>query len=118
MASAPHPPTVQELIEDAIGRLETLAEPQIPLEDSCPICLNSFMSIVKDTTSGDSKADPIGLAETSSPSLGVTRLQPCGHVFCKLEYVERTRMCVPMLTALFSQYGGMDTWRGIQHFMH
>ena len=70
--------TPEQRIERAIEKLPTLAVQDVPLEDSCPICLMSFSSIFSGENIG-----PEAPGELS----GVTKLQGCGHVFCRLECV-------------------------------
>ena len=71
--------SVQERIQLAISRLPALSKDEIPLDDSCPICINPFEAIL------DGKARE-GLGEESPQDdelAGVTKLVGCGHIFCK-----------------------------------
>lgn len=67
--------TTEQRIERAIQRLPTLAAADVPKDDSCPICLVPFSGIL----SGE-----VPLPE-SKELAGVTKLEGCGHVFCRLE---------------------------------
>lgn len=70
--------TSEQRVEQAVQKLPTLSAQDIPLEDSCPICLLPFLSIL----SGEN-IEPGAPGELA----GVTKLQGCGHVFCRLECV-------------------------------
>lgn len=51
------------------------------IDSSCPICLNSLLTIVTEEEMAlamDSPATPV-------QSLGVTKLETCGHIFCRKE---------------------------------
>lgn len=62
----------------AISRLPDLDEKDIDnLDDSCPICLLSFRSLLDDT------AEEV-LGESS---MGLTKVEACGHIFCMNECV-------------------------------
>ncbi|KAI9001385.1 hypothetical protein BD414DRAFT_533131 [Trametes punicea] len=80
------PLPVQERIQLAISQLPLLAKEDIPLQDSCPICLNSFDAIVE----GKSTTDEVGREppESADELAGVTKLVACGHVFCRACLVE------------------------------
>ncbi|PCH41495.1 hypothetical protein WOLCODRAFT_137425 [Wolfiporia cocos MD-104 SS10] len=73
----------------AISELPTLAKESIPLGDSCPICLNTFESIYEghvqnEGLSAEIAAEPVAL-------MGVTKLEGCGHIFCRVDMVEWIR---------------------------
>lgn len=77
--------SVQERIQLAIQRLPVLTKDEIPQDDSCPICINTFEAIM------DGKARE-GLGEESPKDdelAGVTKLVGCGHIFCKAWYAQR-----------------------------
>lgn len=75
--------TAQERMTVAISELPTLKKDEIPLDDSCPICLNSFESIYEGRTHNE--GDLIGLTVEPLELRGVTKLEGCGHIFCRLE---------------------------------
>lgn len=56
------------IIQLAISKLPTLTTDNVPLDDSCPICLTTFESVFSE-----------------EPHSGVTKLDGCGHLFCKKE---------------------------------
>lgn len=59
-----------DLIDLIIDNLPILtANDLINADDSCPICLVPFSSILSD------------------PESGVTKLDACNHIFCRKEYV-------------------------------
>lgn len=62
----------------AISRLPDLDEKDIDnIDDSCPICLLSFKSLL------DGTAEEV-LGESS---MGLTKVEACGHIFCMNECV-------------------------------
>ena len=62
----------------AISRLPDLDEKDVEnLDDSCPICLLSFRSLL------DGTAEEV----TGESSMGLTKVEACGHIFCMHEYV-------------------------------
>lgn len=69
--------TTEQRIERAVQKLPTLAAHEVPTEDSCPICLVPFSTILEGEANG---LQQVELA-------GVTKLYGCGHVFCRLECV-------------------------------
>ncbi|KAF7776690.1 hypothetical protein Agabi119p4_5083 [Agaricus bisporus var. burnettii] len=56
-------------------KLPILSKDDIPLEDHCPICLVPFLEILSLTR--DTLDDP-----------GVTKLEGCGHIFCRRDLIE------------------------------
>ncbi|RPD80671.1 hypothetical protein L226DRAFT_116675 [Lentinus tigrinus ALCF2SS1-7] len=82
--------SVQERIELAINRLPILVKEEIPLEDSCPICINPFEAVLEgkaheglgEASPGESDVDELA---------GVTKLVGCGHIFCRACLVEWIR---------------------------
>lgn len=67
--------TPEQRIERAVQKLPTLLARDVPREDSCPICLVQFSSILSE------EIPPPPNKELA----GVTKLVGCGHVFCRLE---------------------------------
>lgn len=63
------PFTMMDLIDPIIDSLPVLTENDINAEDSCPICLVPFSTILSD------------------PDSGVTKLDACNHIFCRKECV-------------------------------
>lgn len=84
--------TVQERIQLAISRLPALTKADIPIEDSCPICLNPFDAILDGKTREELGGE--GTPNFDEPA-GVTKLVGCGHIFCKA-------WCVPVTYLLSS----------------
>jgi hypothetical protein len=54
--------------------LPVLSHDQVPLDDYCPICLVPFLEI-------------LGPARDGQDDPGVTKLEGCGHIFCRRESV-------------------------------
>ncbi|KAI0089162.1 hypothetical protein BDY19DRAFT_944485 [Irpex rosettiformis] len=77
----------------AIEKLPKLSLQEIPLpEDSCPICLNSFSAIHKGEIQNEGFAELSGVVSPKLIELrGVTRLEECGHVFCRVDLIEWIR---------------------------
>ncbi len=90
--------SVQERIHLAISRLPVLAKDDIPLDDSCPICINPFEAAL------EGKAhEGLGEAPSESDELaGVTKLVGCGHIFCRAWCVVSQHL---FLFLLFCSYG-------------
>lgn len=81
------PLTAEQRIGRAIARLPTLSKDQISLNDPCPICLLPFSSILDGTAqSTESVFPPCGTPEVVNLR-GVTKLEGCGHMFCRAEWV-------------------------------
>lgn len=91
--------SVEERIAVMVSKLPILDQEQIPMEDACPICLVSFSSIVDGSSSSTATASPnenegseVGdgregerVGEWDVVVEGVTKLEGCGHVFCRFE---------------------------------
>ncbi|EIW82062.1 hypothetical protein CONPUDRAFT_81622 [Coniophora puteana RWD-64-598 SS2] len=67
-----------ERIQFALDDLPVLPAGDIPKDDSCPICLLSFASIIEEKNEEDADA-VYG---------GVTKVTSCGHVFCRKDLSE------------------------------
>jgi len=80
------PLTVQERMGLAISRLPILKKEEIPLDDTCPICLNLFSHILEGTVQTDSTL--VGLAPKHLVLGGVTKLEGCGHIFCRVDLID------------------------------
>lgn len=76
---------VQALIGQAILRLPTLGIFEVPQDDNCGICLQSFVSIAEEDPVDQGTCE-LACGEEVQLS-GVTRLAGCGHMFCRLECV-------------------------------
>ena len=76
--------TVQERIQLAISRLPALKKADIPIDDSCPICLNPFEAILDGKTLEEFGGEGV---PDSEELVGVTKLVGCGHMFCKAWFV-------------------------------
>lgn len=75
--------TTQERVALAISRLPTLTKNEIPLDDACPICLISLSSIYEGRSQDEGTL--VGLTAQPISLSGVTKLDGCGHVFCRVE---------------------------------
>lgn len=60
-------------VDELIDNLTVLDKYAVPLQDSCPICLIPFTDFFDD--GGDNL----------TPDCGVTKLDGCGHIFCRNE---------------------------------
>lgn len=78
------PMTTLERIAQVIHRLPALTKEEVPGEDSCPICLMSFASIAEGSVQNEGTLEMCGHDVQLS---GVTKLEGCGHVFCRVEWV-------------------------------
>ncbi|GJE84983.1 C3HC4-type zinc finger protein [Phanerochaete sordida] len=74
--------TPEQRVERAVQALPTLAAHDVPADDSCPICLLPFASVL-----GGENVGPGHSRELA----GVTKLAGCGHVFCRLDLIEWIR---------------------------
>lgn len=61
-------------INQLIQSLPSIAKNDVPVEDSCPICLVPFLDCFQEESGEDES------------SIGVTKLEGCGHLFCRKEY--------------------------------
>ncbi|KAF5363304.1 hypothetical protein D9756_000670 [Leucocoprinus leucothites] len=75
-----------ETVKNFIQDLPVLPREQIPLEDNCPICLLPFVEILQDEEESTEK----GLEEKEGDKEvgGITKLEECGHIFCRRDLVE------------------------------
>lgn len=80
----------ERLVAKVISELPVLDKDSIPLDDSCPICLTSFASLI---------------AEDQDGNVGVTKLNGCGHIFCMKECVIS---CSPTLEGCSTRYSQLD----------
>ncbi|CDO71385.1 hypothetical protein BN946_scf184908.g143 [Trametes cinnabarina] len=81
--------SVQERIELAISRLPVLTKADIPIEDSCPICLNPFDAILEPKAADGAVESPPEADELA----GVTKLVACGHIFCRAWWLQSLFAC-------------------------
>ncbi|KAK0242660.1 hypothetical protein EDD85DRAFT_297719 [Armillaria nabsnona] len=66
-------------VDELIDNLTVLDKHAVPLQDSCPICLIPFTDFFDD--GGDNL----------TPDCGVTKLDGCGHIFCRKDLIEWIR---------------------------
>lgn len=87
MARAAFHLSLSQRVEHAIAALPTLSKEDIPLEDTCPICLQGFEAIYEGRAHEDVLAMSHTLPSGADPEelRGVTKLNGCGHIFCRLE---------------------------------
>ncbi|KAI0824739.1 hypothetical protein BC628DRAFT_1495936 [Trametes gibbosa] len=93
--------SIPERIELAISRLSILQAAEVSLEDACPICLSSFGSVPDGNAAEDSDAATPDADEVAV----VTRLEGCGHVFCRpcmIEWIRSLHGSCPSCRKLFS----------------
>ncbi|KDQ64265.1 hypothetical protein JAAARDRAFT_52239 [Jaapia argillacea MUCL 33604] len=101
------PLSPKDRIRLAISTLPNLSTDSIPIDDSCPICLVSFRCLVDCGTStaptsilrpeiaesekletfGDVANEWAAEEEDLENARGVTRLDGCGHVFCRKDLI-------------------------------
>ncbi|KAF9452506.1 hypothetical protein P691DRAFT_223682 [Macrolepiota fuliginosa MF-IS2] len=83
--------SVPDRVKQFIQNLPLLPKDQIPVEDNCPICLVPFIEILNDPD--ESTAD--GPEGENCGEKGITRLEVCGHIFCRRDLAEwiRTHVC-------------------------
>ncbi|KAH7105401.1 hypothetical protein BKA62DRAFT_826688 [Auriculariales sp. MPI-PUGE-AT-0066] len=76
---------------DFIKSLPDLTTEDVSLDDNCPICLISFETILKEAAASALDVHA-AISNPSNPKAawynGVTKLDRCGHVFCKQDLVE------------------------------
>ena len=73
--------TTQDIIRRAISALPTLTTSDIPLDDSCAICLTGFDAVLAEEAEMKVSAQN----EEDMIRYGVTKLVHCGHMFCRKE---------------------------------
>lgn len=73
--------TTQELIRRAISDLPILSATDIPLDDSCAICLTGFDTVLSEEAEMNASTQ----REEEMIHYGVTKLVDCGHMFCRKE---------------------------------
>ena len=71
---------MQERVQLAISRLPHLSKGEIPLQESCPICLTPFDTILENVAAEDASE---GVPLEQDEKAGVTKLVACGHIFCR-----------------------------------
>ena len=79
------PLTAEQRITRAIVKLPTLTAEQITQDDCCPICLIPFSAILNHTAPSAGVLQHLPVAPDAVDLSGVTRLDGCGHTFCRLE---------------------------------
>ncbi|KAK7696048.1 hypothetical protein QCA50_000689 [Cerrena zonata] len=82
------PMTTLERIAQVIHRLPILTKEEVPMEDSCPICLMALSSIVEGSIQNEGSLEMCGRDVQLS---GITKLEGCGHVFCRVDLIEWIR---------------------------
>ncbi|KAI0701168.1 hypothetical protein BC835DRAFT_266150 [Cytidiella melzeri] len=83
--------TGEESVARTIEQLPKLAAKDVPLDDSCPICLNPFSAILDGSVQNEGSAQALNVSPKLGELSGVTKLEGCGHVFCKVDLVEWIR---------------------------
>ncbi|KIJ20189.1 hypothetical protein PAXINDRAFT_7444 [Paxillus involutus ATCC 200175] len=73
--------------EDAVDNLPVLEENIVPKDECCAICLMPFTSIL----AGDYSHEHDNVDDVEG---GVTKVDGCGHIFCRKDLVEWIRGCV------------------------
>ncbi|KAF8842287.1 hypothetical protein BDN67DRAFT_899608 [Paxillus ammoniavirescens] len=72
--------------EDAVDNLPILEENIVPKDECCAICLMPFTSIL----SGEYSHEHDNVDDVEG---GVTKVDGCGHIFCRKDLVEWIRGC-------------------------
>ncbi|KAI0787161.1 hypothetical protein BC629DRAFT_1440340 [Irpex lacteus] len=87
------PLTRAQRVARAIDKLPKLSLEEIPSpEDSCPICLNPFTAIYAGEVQNEGTATLSGVVAPKLVDMsGLTRLEGCGHVFCRVDLIEWIR---------------------------
>ncbi|KAI0326682.1 hypothetical protein GY45DRAFT_1328644 [Cubamyces sp. BRFM 1775] len=93
---------MQERVQLAISRLPHLSKGEIPLQESCPICLTPFDTILENEAAGDASE---GVPLEQGEKAGVTKLVACGHIFCRaclVEWIQGRHGSCPSCRNVFS----------------
>jgi hypothetical protein len=79
--------TFEQRVARAIDELPKLDAKDVPLDDSCPICLNSFGAIFEGIAHNEGPYMLFDIPPLNSHTIelnGATKLE-CGHMFCRVE---------------------------------
>jgi hypothetical protein len=83
--------TIPEKIKQFIRDLPVVPKGEVPLEENCPICLIPFSEIIKEEEEAVKKKEESSAEnvekEEEPEELVVTKLDKCGHIFCRREWV-------------------------------
>ncbi|KAH6914951.1 hypothetical protein BKA70DRAFT_1257534 [Coprinopsis sp. MPI-PUGE-AT-0042] len=87
------PIEVQNQIRNAIRDLPVVGKAEVDVEEMCPICLTPFSSLFAEAIEesgcmNDLTSPPGGYSEEESLVFGLTRIEVCGHIFCRRDLVE------------------------------
>ncbi|OBZ77134.1 hypothetical protein A0H81_03717 [Grifola frondosa] len=78
---------VHERIKRIIARLPVLTKKDVPLDDSCPICLNPFDAILEGKVHDEGAFAGEAPEAADSELGGITKLEGCGHFFCRADLI-------------------------------